>query len=554
MSKKNYSNWSREDLIKEIEKLRNLKGYGIVWESDQEKAVELLKEKLPILKEVKDKDIKTDENKPVHILIEGDNFHALSVLNFTHRGAIDVIYIDPPYNIGSGDFIFNDKYVKKEDTYRHSNWIAFMEKRLRLAKKLLKDTGVIFISIDNNELAQLKLLCDEIFLEKNFVENLIWRKKTGSGQQDQFFVTEHEYILVYARNKEKCSLIEKTEMKTYEDYKFYDEKKQKKYRLSKLAKWGAGALREDRPTMHFSIKDPDSNENFPVAPDGRPGRWRYGNKRVMELIETDSIEWVKKNGVWIPYERDYESSEDEVKTMKQRSILYDLTTTTDGTNELTNIFGIKDKFTNPKPVLLIKYLLSLTANKNAIFLDFFSGSGTSGHAILELNKEDGGNRKFILCTDNENDICTEICYPRIEKVIKGYKNVAGKEIEGFGGNLKYFKIDFVDAEPTDRNKKKLAEQSTEMLCLKEDCFDEVESGQYFKIFKSNNEKYVGIVFDDEGIEPFKEKVKKLNKKINVYVFSLDESAREEEFEDISNLVNLISIPEVTLNVYRRILK
>ena len=226
----------------------------------------------------------------------------------------------------------------------------------------------------------------------------------------------------------------------------------------------------------------------------------------------------------------------------------------EGTKQLRNIFGSADyDEMRPKPLSLIKLLVSVRTDKNSTVLDFFAGTGTTGNAVLQLNNEDGGTRKFILCTNNENNICLEVCYPRIDKVIRGYKS-ADKKIEGLRGNLKYFKTDFVDANPTDRNKKKLVDKSTEMLCLKEDCFDKVKKGHEFKIFKNSQDKHLGIIYEDEGIEEFKKEAKRLRKKFIVYVFSLDESAREEEFENIGDLVELKPIPAAILNVYKRIFK
>jgi len=173
-----------EKLRAEVERLKKelkkRKKYGLVWEDKPEEVVEMCKEKLPVLKEIKNKEIITDKDRPVNLLIEGDNYHALSVLNYTHAGKVDVIYIDPPYNTGQKDFIFNDRYVDREDAYRHSKWLSFMEKKLKLAKNLLKDTGVIFVSIDDNEVAQLKLLMDnpDLFGENNFIANII--RLTGS--------------------------------------------------------------------------------------------------------------------------------------------------------------------------------------------------------------------------------------------------------------------------------------------------------------------------------------------------------------------------------------
>jgi len=202
-----------EKLKAEVERLKRelkkRKKYGLVWEEKPEELVEMCKEKLPVLKEVKSKEIKSKpacsvRNKisnGVNLLIEGDNYHALSVLNYTHAKKVDVIYIDPPYNRGAGDFKYNDKFVDREDGYRHSKWLGFMEKRLALAKSLLKNTGVIFISVDENEFAQLKLLCDGIFTENNFLGNLIWKRRGGIGSFAEKNMTQnHEYILVYKKS------------------------------------------------------------------------------------------------------------------------------------------------------------------------------------------------------------------------------------------------------------------------------------------------------------------------------------------------------------------
>ena len=557
MAQNNLTEWSKTELIKEITKLRKRKKYGILWEDKTEKVAELCKIKLPYLEEDTKKEIQGNTEKPINTLIEGDNYHALSVLNYTHKGKVDVIYIDPPYNTGNKDFVYNDRYIDSEDSYRHSKWLSFMYKRLMLCKNLLKRSGAIFISIDDNEFAQLKLLCDEIFGEKNYVGNLIWRKKQGGGQTDLHFVTEHEYILVYRKSKLFNWLDDVVEI-TKESFNKEDERG--KYVTVKLAKWGNTARREDRPKMYFPITSPDKKKIYPIAPDGSEGRWRVGKDRMARIFKNELIHWEKRNNKWIGYEKVY-FEEGKVKKIKERSILYDLATTTDGTNQLTKLFGKKDIFSNPKPIELIKYVVSRSSKKNALVLDFFAGSGTTGQAVLSLNTEDNGNRQFILCTDNQDNngsglkISTDICYPRIQKVIQNLeKEAKGKLVSNRPSGLKYFKTDFVDAEPTDKNKRMLVDKSTEMLCLKEDCFDEVKKGNEYKIFKNSKDKYLSIIYDDEGIEAFKQEAKKLNKKIVVFVFSLDESAREEEFEDVEDLVELKPIPAVILNVYKRIFK
>ena len=332
-----------------IEMLRKQKKYGLVWEDKPEDVEERLREELPMLIEDTDKAIiSTDTDAPNHILIEGDNLEALTALAYTHEGNIDVIYIDPPYNTGNKDFVYNDKFVDSEDSYRHSKWLSFMNKRLRIAKQLLSDKGVIFISIDDNEHAQLKLLCDEVFGLNNLCGNIIWRKKSGGGQTDAFFVTEHEYILVY-RKTDQFIWQDETVAISEDTFKYMDERG--RYKITPLEKWGSSAHREDRPSMYFAIKSPDGKDYFPVAPDGLPGRWRVGLERMNRLIMNDEIDW--RNGK--PQEKTYFTSiSDKRKVNKSRSIYYNIGETGEGTKLLTDIFSQKDIFGNPKPLNLVK--------------------------------------------------------------------------------------------------------------------------------------------------------------------------------------------------------
>ena len=221
--------------------------------------------------------------------------------------------------------------------------------------------------------------------------------------------------------------------------------------------------------------------------------------------------------------------------------------------EIKAIFGLESPFDFPKPVTLIKRILQLSQNKDLTFLDFFAGSGTSGQAVLSQNKEDGGHRNFILCTNNENNISTDVCYPRISKVIKGYKNIEGGKIEGLGGNLKYYKTDFVEAEPTDKNKRKLVKESTDMLCILENAFELIQENEEFKIFK-NTDKYVGVIFYEEAIEDYKKAIRKIDGHFNTYVFSMNDLPHKERFADVIDKVKLCAIPDVILKVYREIFK
>ncbi|MCD5384895.1 MAG: site-specific DNA-methyltransferase, partial [Candidatus Pacebacteria bacterium] len=429
----------------------------------------MCKEKLPVLKEIKNKEIITDKDRPVNLLIEGDNYHALSVLNYTHAKKVDVIYIDPPYNTGNKDFIFNDSYVDREDTYRHSKWLAFMEKRLKLAKNLLRDAGVTFISIDDNEVAQLKVLMDnpDLFGERSFVAILPRKSGIAPRIDAKHISIEHDYVICYARKKHLLQLAQLSKAND-ESYKYKDEfiKIRGRYKLNKL----------DRGSIHYSeslvypIKAPDSSQIWPGGKRGRKNwTWRWSKEKVKWGMANKYIVFRKTKNGWSVYFKQYQLVDNEgnliERSIPYKSFILDFSNE-QGTRELQNILH-RRVFEYPKPVGLMKFLINLIDNKNAIVLDFMAGTGTTGQAVLELNKEDGGNRQFILVTNNENNICTDICYPRIKKVIEGYKNLKGEKVGGLGGNLKYFKTDFVDAEPTDENKIKLTEQATEMLCVKE---------------------------------------------------------------------------------------
>jgi adenine-specific DNA-methyltransferase len=240
------------------------------------------------------------------------------------------------------------------------------------------------------------------------------------------------------------------------------------------------------------------------------------------------------------------------KGLTPKSIWDDVGTTTNGTQELEDILGEK-KFNNPKPVSLIRRIIELSVDKNGVILDFMAGSGTTGHAVLELNKEDDGNRQFILCTNNENNICTDVCYPRLKKVIDGYKDLNGKKVEGLGGDLKYYTCDFVEAEPTDRNKRKLVNECTEMLCIHENTFDLALDGNDFKIFRGSD-RYLGIVYYEDAIDQFKKAIAKIKGRCNAYVFSMTDDPHKDQFASVADKVTLCAIPEVILKVYREIFK
>jgi len=548
MVSKDLENQSKQSLVAEISRLKKelkkKKKYGLVWEPKTEDVVELCKDKLPVVKEIKNKEIITDKNKPVNLLIEGDNYYSLSVLNYTHEKKVDVIYIDPPYNTGNKDFIFNDRYVDREDVYRHSKWLSFMEKRLKLAKSLLKDTGVIFISIDDNELAQLRLLMDspDLFGANNFIAQFIWNKKLGRQNDARFVSNNHEYVLCYCRriNNLVLNRLPRTEESNKEFQNLDNDRR---------GPW------IHRPLHAKSGRESDIYEiTFPNGIKWKPPKGtypRFTKERLLKMYKDNRL-WFGKEGRNVPRYKRFLSEVQQGIITNTLLLANEVGTTQRAKEDYKKILP-KINFDNPKPLGLIKYFSILGADKNAIILDFMAGSGTTGQAILELNKEDGGNRQFILCTNNENNICTDVCYPRIKKVIEGYKSFKGGLVKGLGGNLKYFKTDFVDAEPTDRNKKKLTEEATEMLCIKEGTFESVLNRKYFKIFKNSNH-YTGIIFDQLAIPEFKKAIKNIKGKFSVYVFSLSDETFDEEFTDVRQKIKLSPIPEAILRVYRRIFK
>ena len=542
-----YSSWEKEDLIKKIRALEKRKKYGLVWDAarEPEKVVLDCQKELPVLKEISKNEILTGKDNVTHILIEGDNYHALSVLSYTHEKAIDLIYIDPPYNTGNDDFVYNDRYIDREDPYRHSKWLTFIGKRLQLARNLLKTSGIIFISIDDNEFAQLKLLCDEVFNERNFVIDVIWNSRK-SVSSDAIVSLNHNHTLVYAKYID----ILREEVRTKNRFKLpAREDKFSNPDNDLRGAWIADPFEAAgvRKNLSYAIKNPNTGQTYyPVK--GR--HWAVLEDEYFKLLADNRIVF-GKNGTGKPARKRFLSDAME-KGLTPKSIWDDVGTTTNGTQELEDILGNKT-FNNPKPVSLVRRILELASDKESVVLDFMAGSGTTGHAVLSLNQEDGGNRQFILCTNNENNICTEVCYPRIQKVIEGYKNSKGQDIAGLGGNLKYYRTEFVPASPTDKNKELLTRQSIEMLTLKEDAFEKVTENPSYVIYRNSN-KYTGIIFDQLSFAEFKKAVAKVNKPISLYIFSLADEDFSDDFADMKGIVKICSIPEAILRVYRRIFK
>ncbi len=568
MAKNDYKNWSKDDLVKEVDRLRKRKKYGLVWEDKPEDVVEQCKTELPILDEVEDKEIKTDPDKPANLLIEGDNYHALSVLNYTHKGKVDVIYIDPPYNTGNKSWKYNNHYVDKEDSFRHSKWLSFMAKRLELSKHLLKDSGMIIVTVDDYEIGSLRLLMDEIFGEQNRLGLVTIMHNPRGRSDDLYFASSHEYALAYGRRQGKTTTY-KLRLTEEQEENFPLEDEVSRYRLLPLKRTGSNSTPNERPNLFYSIfYKPETNEIsigekkdfveiIPLDSNGEKRVWRWGKETLKERKDTEIVVKKGRNYEYAVYAKDRVKGGRKPKTVWVDP-KYDASS--HGTLLLQKILGKRKTFDYPKSLYAVKDILEIgvRGKKEALILDFFAGSGTTGHAVMELNKEDGGNRKFILSTNNEDNngeglkIATDICHPRIKRVIEGYKT--GKEkVEGLGGNLKYFHTSFVPADPTDKNKTELTEKATEMLCVREDTFEPMKDEEKFKIFKGKDH-YTGIIFDQLAIDDFKKAIAKIDSPFSVYVFSLGDDTFDDEFADVKDKVTLSPIPEAILRVYRRIFK
>ena len=572
------TNDEKSELIK---LLRSQKKYGLVWEDKPEDAEQRMVNEQPVLVEVPERAIISDDAEaPNHILIEGDNLEALTALSYTHAGKIDVIYIDPPYNTGNKDFIYNDSFVDKEDGYRHSKWLSFMNKRLKIAKNLLSDKGVIFISIDDNEQAPLKLLCDEIFGERNFVAKFDWRKKTGANDAKDIAVIT-ESILLYSNSKvlavEREIWNRDEGSRNMKRFKFSDEfvETRGKYYLDTLDRGGL----QYSDSMNYGIEAPDGGM---IYPNGRSEFvndgwiWKWGKDKVKWGLENKFLEFVKSkkssgSKYTIKY-KVYENVDNEGNIRKKvgraftNFILEPINQ--QGNSELMALFG-EVPFSNPKPLGLLQYLLNTIVIKDVTVLDFFAGSGTTLHATMQLNAEDGGHRQCILVTNNENGICENVTYERNRRVIQGYTTPKGEKIPGLTrNNLRYYKTKFVPRDKSPKNLRNLMALSTDMLCIHNDTYIEKPfagkniNNKIARYFESNDEtKRMLVIYRAEAIQALVELMKqkfkngesKENGKLMVYVFSPNGYAYDDEFEDVADYVSLCAMPDAVQNAYRRVL-
>ena len=589
--------------------LRQHKKYGLVWEDKPEDVEERLRDSLPVLREVKEKAIIGTPLRggdggglPNHILIEGDNLEALTALSYTHEGKIDVIYIDPPYNTGNNDFVYNDSFVDSEDDYRHSKWLSFMNKRLKIAKNLLSDKGVIFISIDDNELVNLKMLLDEIFCSFNYIAVLptIMNLK---GNQDEFgFAGTHEYTIVYAKSKSYCCLgqleIDDEEMDEWEEDQIGFFKKG-----ATLKRTGADAPRERRPYGYFPILVDNTTNSVSCVEENEykkiydpinhsfddehvrtliskyssrgysvllpfignnPASWRWGYNKVRN--EHSEIIVIGENNAYSLYKKQRPELGD-LPSKKPKSVFYKAQYSSgNGTSQLKDV-GLERKFNNPKPLDLIGDFLKIGASRESLILDFFAGSGTTLHATMQLNAKDNGHRQCILVTNNENNICEEVTYERNKRVIQGYTTPKGVKAEGLKQNtLRYYKTDFIPRDRTQKNMRALVAAATDLLCIKEDLYEEQQTFGRFTLkphlvrYFNDGRKHMLIIYREELIDEIVEEIKCLpltpskgEGNLKIYVFSPGRYAFTDNFREVEDKVELVALPAAIYDAYQKVL-
>ena len=502
--KKQHSDDDSLMAINSIERELTAKKYGLIWEEHQEEVDKKMETHIPVFSEVPEYEVMEDEhNTTFNFLLEGDNLHSLNLLEKTNRGKVNIIYIDPPYNTGNKDFVYNDEFVGREDLFRHSTWLSFMSERLRIAYKLLSKDGVIFVSIDDNEQAQLKLLMDEIFSEDNFIMCMP-RITKKSGKTTSAYAKNHDYILVYTKRDQDIFVMEEHEDNAF---KYADEyiEERGKYKLNQTLDYNSLSY---SPSLDYPLEiegevfyPGGSKELWEERQRGKHRRadwaWRWSKKPFQFGYDNGFVVIKrKKDGSARIYTKTYLNAkigknsngdfiiEHNKRVKATSSIEYiDNKYSNDNAKKDLSIFGLGDKFDYSKPVELIKKLIKAYYKNNALVLDFFAGSGTTAQAVLELNKEDSGSRRFILCTNNENNICREVTYQRIKSILTGTMISEGEYSKKIKGNLKYYVTDFVDKE-SDELTNELLEHIVEMIQL--------EYG-----VSINNSQYIMVIDDDE---------------------------------------------------------
>lgn len=514
--------------VNEIENFLREKSCGLVWEGHEEEADLQMAEKIPVFAEEEQKKIIHDPSKKMNFLLEGDNLHSLFLLEKTHRGRIDLITIDPPYNRRKDDFRYDDALIDREDGFLHSKWISFMSKRLIRAKNLLSETGIITVNIDEHEVSPLSMLMEEIFGTQNNLGTIIWNKQNPKGDAHKIS-TMHEYILVFAKNYERIRELEGFGIRKKPNAKAILAKAKQLYgqigkkilppeirSLTKIYGYPKEVLEKMKVEYDLEIVNREFAE-WMKRQDFSSGEKAYRrideNGRVYRGV---SMAWPNKKKApedyfiplihpvtgkqapvpargWRNPPRTMEKlmregrilfGEDERKQPERKYFLDENMTentpsiysNADSADEYMEKIGIS--FEYPKPVSEVKYLIQSLHPDPKVVLDFFAGSGTTGHAVMAVNKEEGKDIQYILCTNNQNAIAEDIAYKRLKI-----------EAENHGANLKYYKTEFVSKAPEEgiELSEVLLDHISEMIEL--DFGVDMESSQNFRLLLEESELY-----------------------------------------------------------------
>lgn len=528
--------------LSELEKDVNGKKYGLVFEEHCEKIDEVLEANTPVLTE--DKELFINKGGEMNFLIEGDNLAALKLLEKTHKGKIDLIYIDPPYNTGkksedpNSGFMYDDKLVDENDSFHHSKWISFMNRRLQYAYSLLSPTGVCFINIDDNELAELRMLCDKIFSRENFIAILPRiTKKSGKDHTDDI-ARNHDYVLIFVKKKDSAvfnGIATNIESYSLKDEFFFV---RGGYKLNQTLDYDSLWYNEK---MDFPLYIGEnvfypggSYDAFCARHSGnhkpKDWVWRWSREKFEFGLANGFIVLKKgrnRNRIYTktyanatitnkrPYKIEYKERETHLSSV---ALIDNCFSNDNAKKEITKI-GLEN-FGFPKPTALIIQLIQIVASSKTI-LDFFAGSGTTGHAVMKLNAEDGGNRQFILCTNNENNICRDITYERIRRVI---------DKEGYNASLKYYRVDYVPI-----SERVYYEYADELLKHVRELV-ELENGINF----TGNDK-IAIVLTEEELAEFVSNIDVFKKCKTLYMGHdlLPDTEQETALEDHNIKINII---------------